>query len=734
MAGEQLPPEQVVAQRQYAPDRRVDIVHLKIDVTPDFTNRTIRAQTTLRFVPIARPLRELRLDAVELAVSNITATAAIQGWRVETNAIWITFEQPIPPDRETAVTVDYSARPKRGLYFRTPELGYRPEDMHLFTQGEAELARHWFPSHDFPNEKFTSEVICRVPPGMTVLSNGRLAGRTMDEATGLEVVRWVQDKPHVSYLIALAAGRFAGLEDQWRDIPLTFHAPVSQSGMATNSFPDTRDMMAFFERETGVLYPWDKYGQVCVQDFVAGGMENTSLTILTDRTLHPASVGRLRSSQGLLAHELAHQWFGDYVTCKDWSHLWLNEGFATYYENLYQGHRHGRDAFLWSMLQDAERVLANANDTTPIVHRTFKQPDEQFSFRAYPKGGWVLHMLRSQLGEELYRRCIRTYLERHAFGCVTTEDLREVIEELSGLSWDAFFDQWVYHAGTPSLEVEYRWEEASHLAHVTVRQTQKVSDQVLLFRFPLTLRFKGEGLLEDRVVTIDSRRQDFSFPLPKAPQIFRVDPEVTLLARIEVRLPRPMWLAQLDDAGDMPGRLLALRHLAKNANEEVVRRLGRVLREDGFYALRIEAAKALRRIHSDAALEELLAGIDQPDERVLNEVLQALGGFHDPKAYAALRQRLDGCENPILRATIFEGLAGCPDEDIDALLIGALEKPSFDNVVARAAIGAMRARENPAFVEPLRRYLETHPDRFRAADYGRALVDLAHLARTLEDK
>lgn len=733
-AGEELPPEQVVAQRQYAPDRRVDIVHLKIDLTPNFTNRTIRARTTLRFAPIARPVRRLRLDAVNLAVSKVTATAPLQGWQVETNAIWITFRQPIPPDQETTVRIDYTAQPKKGLYFRTPELGYRPEDTHLFTQGEAEMARYWYPNHDFPNEKFTSEVVCRVPPGMTVLSNGRLASQTIDQSTGLQVVRWVQEKPHVNYLVALAAGYFVGLKDQWRDIPLSFYAPVSQSSMAVHSFTGMPEMMAFFEREIGVLYPWDKYAQVCVQDFVAGGMENTSLTILTDRILHPASVGRLRPSEGLLAHELAHQWFGDYVTCKDWSHLWLNEGFATYYENLYQGYRHGRDAFLWAMLQDAQRVLNARDDTTPIVHRTFRKPEEQFSFRAYPKGGWVLHMLRSQLGEALYRRCIRTYLERHAFGCVTTEDLREVIEELSGLSWDAFFDQWVYHAGTPSLEVDYRWDEAAGLARVTVRQTQKVSDRVLLFRFPLRLRFKGEGLLEDRVVTIDSRRQDFSFPLPKAPRIFRVDPEVTLLARIDVRLPRPMWLAQLEDAGDMPGRLQALRRLAADPDRTVVQRLGRILREDGFYALRIEAAQALRKIHTDLALEELLAGMAQPDERVLHEVFRALGGFHDPRASAVLRQQLADCTNPILRAAILEGLAGCPDEAVDQLLVEVLSEESFDNLVARAAISAMRARENPAFVEPLRRYLQAHRDRFRAGDFGRALVDLAHLARTLEDK
>ena len=183
-----------------------------------------------------------------------------------------------------------------------------------------------------------------------------------------------------------------------------------------------------FRRDQFFNYRTDPSKQVCVHDFVAGGMENTSLTILTANTLFPPETDNTRSSQGLVAHELAHQWFGDLVTCKDWSHLWLNEGFATYYEALFDGYKHGRDQLLYNLWNDAQRVLSVEDDTTPIVWRGFDDPGEQFSFRAYPKGAWVLHMLRSQLGEELFRRCIQTWLERHAYGVVVTEDLNVVLE------------------------------------------------------------------------------------------------------------------------------------------------------------------------------------------------------------------------------------------------------------------------------------------------------------------
>src|SRR5256885_2679666 len=291
--------------------------------------------------------------------------------------------------------------------------------------------------------------------------------------------------------------------------------------------------MAFFEQEIGVPYPWPKYDQVCVNDFVAGGMENTSCTTLTDNTLFTDATENIRDSEGLVSHEMAHQWFGDLVTCKDWSDIWLNEGFATYYESLYEGHKNGRESMLYELYQSARQITNMPNDTNAIVRRTYDSPREMFGYLAYPKGGWVLHMLRSQLGEDLYRRCIRTYLERHQFDNVVTEDLRAVIEEFSGRSYDQFFDQWVYHAHHPELEVNYGWDEKTKLAKVTVKQTQPISEQVLLFHFPLAVRFKSTTGLADRQVNVSEKEEDFYFALSEAPQIVRLDPDFTLLAKID---------------------------------------------------------------------------------------------------------------------------------------------------------------------------------------------------------
>ena len=455
---------------------------------------------------------------------------------------------------------------------------------------------------------------------MTVLSNGRLLSQETDPDTGLTAFRWLQDQPHVNYLIAIAAGYFEKLEDRYRDIPLSFHTPPSEIQWAANSFAGTRQMLEFFEVEIGVPYPWAKYAQVCVHDFVAGGMENTSLTILTRDTLFPAETENLRSSEGLVSHELVHQWFGDLVTCKDWSHLWLNEGFATYYAALFDGHRHGPDQFRYNLWLEAQSVLGVENDNIPIVWRSFEHPDEQFSFRAYPKGAWVLHMLRCQLGEDLFRRCVKTWLERHAYGVVVTEDLNAVIEELSGRSFDAFFDQWVYHAGHPELEIAYSWDEPTRMAKLSVNQTHAINDHVLRFRFPLPVRFMTPAGVVSHP-RYPKQAEDFYVALPAAPQQVRVDPELTVLVKMRIDLPTDLLHAQLEDPADMLGRLIATKTLSGRDSREVIDRLKQRLNQDPFHGVRLEASKALRDAHTDEALAALLDSTNQPDARVGNRFM-----------------------------------------------------------------------------------------------------------------
>jgi aminopeptidase N len=721
--------------RQYAPSREIDITHQALDVTPDFDRRSVAGTIRIEFQPIAKPLAELKLDAVDLAVARVETSAALLGWQNTGEQLILTFKDAIPADTASWVKITYSAEePAKGLYFRTPAMGYKEGDTHLWTQGEMHEARHWFPSYDYPNEKFTTEMICRVPDGMVALSNGKLVSQERDTNTGLVAWRWLQEQPHVNYLVTLCAGYFEKIEDRYNDIALAFWTPPSQIGFAKNSFAGTKEMLAYYEQETGLKYPWARYDQVVVDDFTWGGMENTTQTTLTDRTLFPDELAGTRSSLGLVAHELIHQWFGNYVTCKDWSHIWLNEGFASYYEALYREHAHGRDEFLWDMLGKSRSVLDRPNDVIPIVYRGYDDPVEQFGFRAYPKGAWILHMLRSQLGPDLYQRCVQTYLERHPFGVVTTEDLVKVIEELSGRDWDRFFDQYVYHAHQPSLKVAYSWDERSKLAKVSIQQTQTLGPTVRLFHLPLKIRFKAGTAITDGIAHVSQPSEDFYFALPGKPEIVRVDPDYAWLAKIEFPLPSEMLHAQLIDPSDMIGRVLAIEQLAKKQDKTTVGKLQQALNTDPFWGVRLEAAKALRQIHNDDARTALLAATDQPDARVRREVIQGIASFYREETPDALAQAIVNETNPDLQADVIRALAAYPVEAVKDTLINHLRSTSYKQMLAEAAVDAIRSQANPAYLDVLLRVLSEREGDFTTGGFSSGLHALAVLAAEEEDK
>lgn len=718
--------------RRYAPSRTVDVVHLVLDVTPDFRRRTVSGIATVRFQPIGLPVAELRLDAVDLTILDVDSSVPVAGYDATDEQLVITFAQSIKVGSETTVTIRYEAEPKQGLKFKTPELGYPATDEQCWTQGEPHEARHWFPSFDYPNERFTSEMVCHVPTGMTVLSNGRQVSEDVD-AAGLKVVRWMQDKPHVNYLIALAAGYFEKLEDDYNGIPLGFYVPPTQFAEARHTFDGTKDMMAFFEKELGVPYPWDTYNQVITYDH-GGGMENTTLTTLTERTLFRAEeTERLRSSRGLLAHELAHQWFGDYLTCKDWSHIWLNEGFATFYDGLHRGHVFGNDYYLHTMVSRSRNIVSRKG-ALPIVYREYVNPGEQFDFRAYPKGSWVLHMLRVQLGEDLYRRCITTFVERHALQSVVTEDLVRVVEEISGRSFDQFFDQWVYHGRHPELTVSYAWQEKDGLAKVTVAQTQTVNEDVLLFNLPTQLRFvTDQGVIVSDIV-VAKKSEDFYVSLPAKPTIVRFDPQYGILGEVTFKKPTEMLYAQLRDTTDVVGRLLAVEGLKSKTDLKTIEKLKSALNEDSFYGVQVEASKALGEIGRNEAFDALVSSRKQPDERVRQRVIQDIGRFYRPDAAKLSRQAIDSDTNSLIRIRAIENLGKHAGASTRRTLVEFLDSDSYRNELASAAVRAIQRLDDAAYSDPLMKTLARREAAFTRRGFGRALESLGRINRFEERK
>ena len=715
--------------RQYAPDRQVDVQHIKLDVTPDFKRQTVAGTATVRFAPIAKPVKTLRLDGAYLDVSAVRSKQTVSNFSADDESVSIVFEEPIAVGEEVEVEIDYSAEPVEGLYFRTAKMGLPEGDDHCWTQGEAHEARHWFPCFDYPNERSSSEIICHIPKEMSVVSNGRLVGET-EEDGGMKRVHWLQEKPHVSYLICMIAGNLEKLEKKHRDVPLGFYTQPSKAKHAARAFGDTADIMEFYEAEIGVPYPWDKYDQATCADYHWGGMENTTITTLTQRTIYSDATENIRSSRSLDAHELAHQWFGDYITCKDWSHLWLNEGFATYFALLYDGHKFGKDEFNYGLYLDArDDIFPNGKDQRPIVYRDYKVPHDQFDFRNYPKASWVLHMLRCELGEERFREAIHTYLQRHALHDVVTDDLRQVLEEVSGLPLDRFFDQWLYHGGLPELKIAYKWLPEEKLAHVTVEQTQPTNEKVLLFDLSTKLRFIVDGKEIDEPIKISDRRQDFYVKLPAEPQVVRFDPEYTLLAKVEFKKSDKLLEAQLANEEDAIGRILACEELADRKTQAAVTALKKTLNSDKFHGLRCAAATALRKIRTEAAVAALVDSVVQDDARVRRQVIEELGKAHRDAAGKQLLTTIDKEKNPAIVAAALRGLANYQGEKASAAAKAALQSDVWGNEPVGAAFMVIRDLNDPALAADVMETIKAREADLDPRDISEGMVTVAKLSQ-----
>ncbi|PYQ62863.1 MAG: hypothetical protein DMF53_12075, partial [Acidobacteria bacterium] len=421
---------------RYMPTRQYDLQHLRLDLAFDWDARSVAGTATNTLVPLLPGVDSLVLYAAGLEVRKVRVNGAERPFTLDPEAQTLTvrLDRGYGPQDRLEVAVDYSAHPQAGLYFVGPDRGYPNKPRQIWSQGEADLNRFWFPSWDYPNDRTTTEMVATVKRPLMVVGNGKLLEVT-DQPDGRRTYHWRMDVPHSTYLVSVAVGDFMRVADTWRDIPVEYYVPSgTDEATARRSFGDTPKILEFFSQVTGRPYPYAKYAQSAVVDFMWGGEENISATTQTASALHDARAEADHSSEGLVAHETAHQWFGDLITCEDWSNAWLNEGFADYFTALYKRHAHGEDAFAWEMddlrssyLREAERAYQR-----PIVTRRYADPFDMFDRHTYEKGALVLHMIHYLLGEEGWSRGIRAYVERFAGQTVTTADLQDALEKATG--------------------------------------------------------------------------------------------------------------------------------------------------------------------------------------------------------------------------------------------------------------------------------------------------------------
>lgn len=684
--------------RHWPRDRAAAITHVRLEVVLDIDARAVEGVATHTLVPFNDGTNEVPFDAVEMTIHRVT----VDGRQVRAAYDGQTLRVPLPRNARRGepveVTIAYRAVPRIGLYFVGPDDAYPTKPRQVWSQGQDEDSKHWFPCYDAPNNKQTSEVIATVPGGWFALSNGTLVSETEHE-NGMRSFHWKQDRPHATYLITLAAGEFTRIDASREGLTIDYYVEPAWRDAAERTFRNTPKMIDLFERITGVDYPWAKYSQIVVRDFVFGGMENTSATTMTENILFDRKAARDHTSDGIIAHELAHMWFGDLLTCRDWSHGWLNEGFATYAELLWKEHHEGIDEYRQAVLDETSTYLQERY-RRPIVTNVYHEPIDLFDRHLYEKGGLVLHTLRGVLGDEPFFRSLQRYVRDNQDRNVVTQDLIDAIEAETGRNLEWFFDQWVYRPGHPKLTASWSWDNGAKTATVKLKQTQDDEGATPAFRLPMVIDFRtGNGKPLAFNVEMTEREQSFVFPLDQRPDLCRIDPYNRVLKELDFEKPLAELTFQLQHDDDIAGRRFAAASLGKKGGLDAVAALERALREDRFWGVKAAAAEALGAMRTTAARDALLGCLDVRNHKARRAVVAALGQFRgDTSVFDALAPRARSDASYFVEAEANRSIGKLRVDGAFEAIASNIDRPSYREVVRAGCLdGLVELRDERAF-------------------------------------
>ncbi len=584
-------------QRHTIEDRGFDALHYRIALR--IPGDTARFSGAVDLILLAqRPLARVVLDAADMTILSAQANGEPAVFRHTGPRLVIELPEPIPAGRSATVHVEYKVEnPLAGAHFSLPQDLGTTHVPQVFTQGEDERARFWLPCVDSPHERATHEISLTVPLSWETIAAGAQTGRVTDPVASTATVTWKLDRPMPAYLFTFAAGPFVRIEDKWEGTPITHYVEPGDFGAARASFASTPDVLGFFSSYTGFRYPYSKYAHVAVRDFPFGGMENVSATTVTRGALHSAAEQAVQPTWGLVAHEAAHQWFGDLVTAASWPHIWLNEGFATYFTNLYQRHAEGEEAFLhgYGGTLDSYLNACRGKNLRALVKYEYRLPmDLFFDGTVYPGGASRLHLLRGILGEEKFRAGLKLYLERNAFQSVTSDAFEAAMSEAGGRDLHAWFAEWVHAPGYP--EVEITWQvDAQGDAVVKLRQTQSTSAGVpAVFDFPLEVRWQEGSATRAQQLVVDEREESWTLDLgADFTGFLEFDPEAWVPARWKLLEAGSAARARAVHASSARIRSLACRELAASGDPAAIGVLWEVALRDALPALRVEAVGLL---------------------------------------------------------------------------------------------------------------------------------------------
>lgn len=674
----------------YARSRDYDLQHSKIALRFDVDQKKVLGDVSHTVSILSDGTRKVAFDSVGLTIQGVTVNKSAAKFETTSDKLIVPLPTAAHVGEKFEIGIRYEGKPAKGLYFVLPDKEDPTRPKQIWSQGESEDTRYYLPTYDYPNDRLTTETILTVPASWITVSNGKLISVANAE-NGMKTWTWRESVPSSTYLISVVAGEFDELKQTWRNIPVTYYAPKGRGNRLAINYSRTPAMMELFSKKLGVDYPWEKYSQSMVDEFVVGGMENSSATTNTSQSLRdPKLVPEFPTNEDLLiSHELAHQWFGDLVTCKDWGHIWLNEGFATFFESVWMESHYPKEEAEYERWTSARKWFEHPQLFAKTIVRHDFDNSGAFDENSYDKGRWVLHMLRHQIGENNFYRGMRHYLDVNRGKNVVTADLTKAIEEASHRSVDRFFDQWVYGAGAPKFDVSYSYDEAKHQVALTVKQTQKVEGRVGLFHVPVDVEITTASGTKLQTVLVSKASEPFSLASDGAPLMVLFDKGGHILKMADFHKEKKEWLYQLKNASDVADRADAAVALAKFKNdEEVVIALGNALNTDKAAGVRMTAAETLGQLGGPAAAKQLIAslsGNDRADVRA--KIASALGNFEDDKTVAAKLEsiaREDGSYRA--RASALEAIGQIKAAKAFDILNAAVAADSPDDILRNAAL------------------------------------------------
>ncbi len=561
--------------------RTHDLVHTKLDLRFDWKNEQVIGKATLKLKPYFHPSNTVTLDAKSFEFKKVTLEGKNEPlkYTYDSSQIVINLGRTYKKGEEYNLYFEYVASPKasggsdaitsnQGLFFIDPRNEDPDKPSQIWTQGETEWNSRWFPTFDKPNERTTQEIYLTVEDKYVTLSNGVLTS-SKKNTDGTRTDYWKMDQPHAPYLFMIAVGEFAVVKDKWRDIPLEYYVEPAFKDHAKAIFARTPEMLEFFSTKLGVKYPWKKFSQIIVRDYVSGAMENTTAVVFGEFIQKTTRELIDNNNDGIVAHEMFHHWFGDYVTTESWSNLTLNEGFANYSEYLWAEHKYGKDQADYDLFNTTNGYVSSTQGGMhPLIHFGYNENEEMFDATSYNKGGATLHMLRKYVGEDAFWTALNIYLTENAYQSVEAHNLRLVFERVTGEDLNWFWNQWYFASGHPILDISYDYDETAKTASVTVTQKQDGPGVPKIFQIPVTVDiYTASGQVRHEKVWMKDRTQTFTFEnVAQKPALINFDADKALVSEYEDNKTEEELVFQYYNAPTFIDRYEAIQKLSESQN------------------------------------------------------------------------------------------------------------------------------------------------------------------------